>query len=203
MSSNRPLIHIVAHLCHLFYQNHFTQHFNDIIYFIRWHFTLSHTVQNIFYCVSVLLKLRAELFSDSFICGLQVTSFEPYMSRRRTVRWTPCVSRHQSWLTIKLTFACVASCYSARLSTLSGQFWPKQLCMYVCICSWLMGLYGWVQVHVHAPPWQQREKKQVQGKTDIQYTLYTVYAILTYTNIFIYIKITFKTSHTHLWIGFL
>lgn len=59
---------------------------------------------------------------DSVIYNLQVTSFEPYTSLRRTVRWIPCVSHRQSSLTIKPTFACVVNCYSARLSTLSGQY---------------------------------------------------------------------------------
>lgn len=83
--------------------------------------------------------------SDSLICNFQVTSFEPYMSLRRTVRWTPCVSRHQSLLTTKPTFACAASCYSARLSTLSGQFWPVCTPYNIYRCLFCRCIY-WCQV---------------------------------------------------------
>lgn len=110
---------------------------------------------------SVHARLKSFLNIDAFwgkkpevgvIYNPQVTSFEPYTSLRRTARWIQCVSRRQSSLTIKPTSACAVSCYSARSSTLSGQFprclYPVEDIVYVSLCQLHMCKYSPL-VHFH------------------------------------------------------
>lgn len=135
------------------------------------------------------------------IFDLQVTSFEPYTSLRRTVRWTPCVSRHQSWLIIKLTFACVASYYSARLSTLSGQFWHKQWCIYVSVLDWLLCI-DWCQMGWSSLSFMTARGEKISSRKRFDFkNTYKLFIkeLKIYTKSCILIRITsFQNHFTHI-----